>query len=285
MFRHSSPIPSGARRFAGRLAGLILVMASGDVNAQSGPTAAQKPMIDTFVSRTGLPRTWVVSVKPDIVVAIRDRDGLVARTPGEKVRLQGDVVDDEAAQRLGYRSMRSLVEINCETRRDRVVEMEVFSEHNLKGAGQKRALPGGWVQPSEDAYMADVVRAICRAAPQRSDPPPPPEPSPAVLKPAIVATPPKPTPRPAPQSIAPPVTPTRGNLAVQVGALDTATAAHRTLSGLAGLIAAPLATQVQPARIGERTFYRALVAGFRSRAEANTFCAAVTRQGGSCFIR
>ncbi|HEX5380473.1 MAG TPA: SPOR domain-containing protein [Phenylobacterium sp.] len=192
----SSPLAGrGARRVAGRLAGATALVAclaqAGASVAQAGPP---KAMIDVFATRTGLPRSWVVSVKPGMVVAIRDREALASRNPADKVRLQGEIVDEEAAERLGYRSMRSVVEINCETRRDRVVEMEVFSVPNLKGVGQLRNVPGGWVQPSEDAYMADVVRTVCRSTPRttlaRQDPPdeaPPPRvaPRPPVAKPPV----------------------------------------------------------------------------------------------------
>ena len=135
------------------------------VGAGAGGAAepAQKPLIDGFVAHSGLPRSAVVSVKPEIVVAIHDRDALKPADGAQKVRLQGEAADEEMAERLGYRSMRSSVEINCETRRDRVVEMEVFPQHDLKGPGQKRPVPGGWVQPSEDAYLADVIRTVCRA--------------------------------------------------------------------------------------------------------------------------
>jgi cell division septation protein DedD len=167
-----------------RLAGAVVLFASlalpGLGHAQS---ANQRIQSDLFAARTGLPRGWIVSNKPGVVVAIRDRDSLGARTPGEKVRLQGEIVDDEAAERLGYRSMRSAVEVNCETRRDRVLEMEVFDSPNLKGTGRKRTVPGGWVQPSQDAYMADVIRTVCRGPQRQTETVAPPEP-PLVTRPA-----------------------------------------------------------------------------------------------------
>ncbi len=305
----------------------------------------------TFATRTGLPRGWVVSVKPDIVVAIRDRDALGSRNPADRVRLQGEVTSEEAAARLGYRSMRSAVEVNCETRRDRVVEMEVFPGHNLKGAAEKRSLPGGWVQPSEDAYMADVIRTVCRALPQRQPAasptgldapprlverrPPPRTPTPSVSAPTLAAAPePRhviaPAPRPAPtadgpiataerpprllawpEQLAPhppeppppvakapkPPTPTpqpaptppplssRGGPMAQIGALNSEADARRASMALGDLAGGGLSGVIQPSMVGERIYYRALVEGFSSRAEAIAFCAAVARKGGTCFVR
>ena len=250
--------------------------------------AAQKSQIDAFVAQSGLPRNTVVSVKPDIVVAMRDHDAVIKTGANGKIRLRGEVVDEETAERLGYRSMRSTVEVNCETRRDRVVEMEIFSSHNLKGDSRRRTLPGGWVQPSEDAYMADVVRAACRLStpsqPQPKSEPPPKPPGPAPMS--------KPAPAPSQQVAlkrltvpAPQALARKDRLEVQIGALDTTADAKRAVAQLSGLIAPPLATEVLAASHNGRTFYRAVVTGFLSRAEAIRFCDKVTLQGGRCFIR
>jgi hypothetical protein len=361
----SSPSPDAQARTA-RLAGMVALLASlalpGLAVAQS---ANQKIQSDVFAARTGLPRAWVVSNKPGVVVAIRDRDSLGARTPGQKVRLQGEVVDDEAAERLGYRSMRSVVEVNCETRRDRVLEMDVFDSPNLKGTAQKRTVPGGWVQPSQDAYMADVIRTVCRGAARPAEPvvAAAPSPAPSIVRPvapkptvrepisrileapaavfsAVAAPPPEarvpvspeapittaprlprlveasgPTPAQMspPALAAPPATPvaaapTRlapakprpkvpapapgpvhravaGGLAVQVGALDSDADARRALKAVANLTTGGFVPAVQPMKIGDRTFYRALVSGFADRADAQAFCTQVTRRGGTCLIR
>jgi hypothetical protein len=358
--------PSSSAKALARLAGLAATAAllaslalPSDAAAQS---ANQKIQSDVFAARTGLPRAWVVSNKPGVVVAIRERDSLGARAPGEKIRLQGEVVDDESVERLGYRSMRSVVEINCETRRDRVLEMEVFDSPNLKGTGQKRTVPGGWVQPSQDAYMADVIRTVCRGAVRQTEPlvaaaPPPPAPvarppapRPPVVEPisrilqgpsqevrlatadpppaesripassdapittaprlprlaetslATPAPPPRPPPavetspppvvapaRPRPKPAAPAPAPLRravaGGLTVQVGALDSDADARRALKGLASLMAGGFTPAVQPVKVADRTFYRALVSGFAGRADAQAFCAQVTRKGGTCLIR
>ena len=281
---------------------LALLIAAGAAAAAEPP---QKPLIDGFVTHSGLPRTWVVAVKPEIVVAIRDRDALKPGEGAQRVRLQGEAADEDMAERLGYRSMRSAVEINCETRRDRVVEMEVFPQHDLKGPGQKRPVPGGWVQPSEDAYLADVIRTVCRAPRQVQaqagtealqlgpavTAKPPPRPGPVVL---AKTAPPPPTKAEAPRLMSlvttavpaapsPSPSPSAGRLQAQVGALDTEADARRALDKLA--LPSGASTRIETATVGGRVYYRALVSGFAAPAQAQAFCAEQRRRAAPCMIR
>ena len=119
------------------------------------------------IAASGLPRPSIVSVKPDMVVAIRSR-GTPSAGGGviEGVVLQGEVVSSNAAQVMGYRSMRSTVNVDCVRRRDLVVKMAVYSEPNAQGEVVNRQVPGGWVQPSPDAYLSDVMRSICASVPR-----------------------------------------------------------------------------------------------------------------------
>ena len=70
--------------------------------------------------------------------------------------------------------MRSTVNVDCVRRRDLVVKMAVFSEPNAQGEVVNRQVPGGWVQPSPDAYLSDVMRSVCASAPRtaRAETPP-----------------------------------------------------------------------------------------------------------------
>lgn len=119
------------------------------------------------IAASGLPRASIVSVKPDMVVAIRSR-GTPSAGGGviDGVVLQGEVVSSNAAQVMGYRSMRSTVNVDCVRRRDLVVKMAVYSEPNAQGEVVNRQVPGGWVQPSPDAYLSDVMRSICASVPR-----------------------------------------------------------------------------------------------------------------------
>lgn len=155
----------------------------------SSLTAVQRRAI----AASGLPRASIVSVKPDMVVAIRNR-GTPSAGGGviEGVVLQGEVVSSNAAQVMGYRSMRSTVNVDCVRRRDLVVKMAVFSEPNAKGEVVNRQVPGGWVQPSPDAYLSDVMRSVCASVPRTAVAETPP------LAPVKARSEPEPKSRPAP---------------------------------------------------------------------------------------
>jgi hypothetical protein len=120
-------------------------------------TSAQRRAI----SASGLPRASVVSVKRDLVVAIRNRGTSKGGVLVEGVTLQGEVVSAEAVRTLGYKSMRSTVNVDCARRRDMVTRMIIYPESKGRGEGVQRQVPGGWIQPSPDAYLGDVIRAVC----------------------------------------------------------------------------------------------------------------------------
>lgn len=145
------------------------------------------------IAASGLPRASIVSVKPDMVVAIRNR-GTPSAGGGviEGVVLQGEVVSSNAAQVMGYRSMRSTVNVDCIRRRDLVVKMAVFSEPNAQGEVVNRQVPGGWVQPSPDAYLSDVMRSVCASVPRTAVAETPP------IAPVKIRTAPEPKAPPAP---------------------------------------------------------------------------------------
>lgn len=122
-------------------------------------TPAQRRAVDG----AGLPRSAVVFANADLVVAIRGRgsaDGGIHKG----VDLQGEVISEQTAQGLGYRSMRSSVDVDCTRRRDLVTKMTVYSEARAKGLAIVRQVPGDWAQPSPGAYLAAVNRAICGTA-------------------------------------------------------------------------------------------------------------------------
>lgn len=156
------------------------------------------------IAASGLPRASIVSVKPDMVIAIRSR-GTPSAGGGvvEGVVLQGEVVSNNAAQVMGYRSMRSTVNVDCVRRRDQVVKMAVFSQPNAKGEVVNRQTPGGWVQPSPGAYLFDVMESICGSAPRVAEDKPRPSPAPAKARaaPALRASAPAPAPPRLRQSV------------------------------------------------------------------------------------
>ncbi len=168
------------------IAGAVFAQSAAAEPADASWSAAERRAI----AASGLPRASIVSVKRDMVIAIHNR-GTPSVGGGviEGVVLQGEVVSNDAAQIMGYRSMQSTVNIDCVRRREMVVKMAVFSEPKGKGQVVNRQTPGGWVQPSPGAYLSDVMGDICGSAPRVAAV------SPASATPArraaVAATPPK----------------------------------------------------------------------------------------------
>lgn len=183
--------------------GVALVLASvgADVAAQTSDgslSAAERRAI----AASGLPRAQIVSIKRDLVVAIRSRGTSKGGVLFEGVTLHGEAVSAEAARNLGYHSMRSTVNIDCARRRDMVVRMTIYPEPNGKGEPILRQVPGGWIQPSPSAYLADVIEAVCSEAPRIAVEAPEPVQKPAPQRPAPATraeAPPAPVPVSAPR--------------------------------------------------------------------------------------
>lgn len=99
--------------------------------------------------------------------------------------------------------------------------------------------------------------------------------APAAEEAAVEASAPPP-PAPAPRAARP------GKVAVQIAAAASDRQAREALAKVKGRVKAPLSTEVQVVTVEGKTFHRALVTGFATRAEAQAFCAAL---GSACFVR
>jgi len=181
---------------AGLVVALVLSGASAAQDFDGSLSAAER----RAVTASGLPRAQVVSIKRDLVVAIQNRGTTKGGVLFEGVQLRGEAVSAEAARNLGYRSMRSTVNVDCARRRDMVLRMTIYPEPNGKGEPILRQVPGGWIQPSPSAFMSDVIASICSDAPSAAVASPERPPPPATPK---AAPPPVRAPEPAaPQPIA-----------------------------------------------------------------------------------
>lgn len=283
------------------------------VTATSGDSAASQGIRKDHVQKmsrlSGLPGSAVVSVRQGLAIAIRERgvrgpEGII-----RGVELHGEVIDPAVVSDMGFSSMTSRVDVDCAHRRDRVVSMEVYPAPGLEGRPERRPVPGGWVQPSPQAYLADVLRAVCglRRGPEvqvasLADEPDLPiataAPKRPTLRPAIGLEPPPvkavvPAPAPAqarPQPQPPKPAPAKalsgsGPIAVQVAAVGSHAAAQRAAAAAAKLAPRGAVARVEPATVDGRGFYRALVRGFDTRAEASRFCKVLTARGEPCFVR
>ncbi|MFN3513191.1 MAG: SPOR domain-containing protein [Phenylobacterium sp.] len=269
-------------------------------NAAASQAALRPADVRSMARLSGLPEKSVVSIRQGLAVAIRDPgtrrpDGVV-----EGVVLHGEALGPEAAETLGFVSMRSRVDVDCETRRDRVVEMHAFDRPGLAGTPRERPVPGGWIQPSPQAYLADVLRTVCGL--RRSsdlqlaslDPDAPiatAETAKPRLRPTVgleppAAPPPASTPtQPPPPPAKPAVAARPGRVGVQVAAAGTRAGAEQALLKVRRLTPAGVSGVVEEARVDGRTFHRAILRGFQTREAAAVFCRKVTAAGGECFVR
>ena len=265
----------------------------------SAPAVPREEMIRRMVAWTGLPARQIVSFGDGVAVALVDGPPSGARTGLVKgLALRGEAVDEETAVSLGWRSMRSTVDIDCDHGRDLVRSMEVFADHDLKGASGPK-LPGTWGQPDRLAYLGAVISAVCKggsscrsgglaaaqpAAPARRSPS---RRSRRSHRSGRHRTPPRPLPRPQTASGRKPVSaPTTGaGPVVQIAAGGSEEGARRALASLQAPGLAGLTRSVQMATKDGKPLYRAVVGGFTSRAAAVSFCQDLQKTGHACLVR
>jgi cell division protein FtsN len=75
---------------------------------------------------------------------------------------------------------------------------------------------------------------------------------------------------------------------VQIGAFSSDALAERSMSDVSAKLPAKAAgktLKIEKAEVGGKTLSRALVAGFKSKADADSFCADLKAQGGVCSVR
>ena len=257
-----------------------------------------------MVAWTGLPARQIVGFGDGVAVALVEGPPSGARTGLVKgLALRGEAVDEETAASLGWRSMRSAVDIDCDHGRDLVRSMEVFADHDFKGAASSPKLPGTWGQPDRLAWLGSVIAAVCKggssAAEVAASPPPSPPAVPARRAkptPALAAlTPFRPPPHPASSAPAPATSkplampasalPTGAGPVVQIAAGGSEEGARRALASLQAPSLVGLTRSVLTATKDGKPLYRAVVGGFASRAAAVSFCQDLQKTGHACLVR
>jgi len=221
-----------------------------------------------------------------------------------EVTLDVEARSDDAASRLGFRSMRGLTAIDCLKGANRFIKADAFAQADLKGPATPKMVSGDWVRPSDDSFMSGVTIRVCGdpvpapaapAAPGRlpvvtmgsSPSPPPPAP------PTHVASTSPPTrlamaAAPPPAASSPPARAFRssatGRGVAQVAASDTAQGAQHVLDRLHSLIAPPLTSGVEAATVNNAHVFRASVLGFVSLGDAQAFCARAASVSKTCWV-
>ena len=229
---------------------------------------------------TGLPARAVIAVTPEMAVALVSRGAPATSGRIEGVELQGEVLDEGYAAARGWRSMRLKVDIGCgDGGSTWARRMSVYPQHGQRGPAREAATPAGWVRPKPEAYLGQVVDALCAHAP------------PAVIAalPVDDAGPAHPPPMLRPALAPSPIPQTRpAGPSVQIAASPDAAEAQRMRDGPAQKLIASdprLDFHVEPAVAGGRKVYRALVSGFADRLAAQRWCMALREAGGACFLR
>ncbi len=278
----------------GLAAAVCTLAASASLAGEPAPDHDQA--ISQMRAWTHLPAHAIIAVTPEMAVALLGRGAPAKAGHVEGVELQGEVLDDAFAEGRGWRSMRLKLDIACQGGGTWVRKMTVYPQHDHGGAGREAITPIGWVRPKPEAYLGQVVIAICGPA---DDPAPSTRPAPS-LRPAILATaqsevtPPPVTLRPvtSPPESPPPATggaaASGASAVVQIAAAPSEADARKTLAGPAAqrMATTPgLAFRVDPAMVAGRQVYRAVVAGFADRGAAKSWCLALRQAGGACFVR
>jgi cell division protein FtsN len=143
--------------------------------------------------------------------------------------------------------------------------------------------------PTIDAVLARAQpktedEVIAQAQAQRSAPATPKPAAPtqvakvdAAPKAATLA---KPTIKPTASAVSGPM--------VQIGAFSSEVLAEQSMNAIAAKIPGRTAgktLKIEKAEVGGKTLNRALVGGFKSKADADSFCDALKAQGGACSVR
>lgn len=185
----------------------------------------QAALISWLDTRTNIAAATVVTVTPQLVVALVGKTA--PATPGGPVRLtlREEVIDAAYVDTVGGRSSLMSMEIQCEERRVRMDERRLYAGANLGGSAQATEPSSAWVKIPQGSIMDDVARAVCdtdfawplqsaQVTPQVTTPtvlaaasPPPPLPQPAMEPPPapeIMAEPEPIPPVPTPEPQAPP---------------------------------------------------------------------------------
>ena len=289
------------------LAGVALAGPAASVHAEppaTFPAAVDRAGLTTWLRQeTDIAPSQVVAVSPSAVTAVLGTIETIS-PKGVRMALRAEAIDPQVSDREGVLSWHMQVEADCAGRKLRQGPTMGYAGRNLLGEG-RQIRPGteAWSTPPPGAQLESIWRAACEADFQRPLAAPRSLSTAQAAAPAAATTPPLPlrpmlvqdarpwtsatpptramaavTEAPAPQSKA----------AVQLGAMATPAAAEALLTDLKTRFVGAmhgLSTRVTPARVGDRTLYRALVTGFSRDVDAAQFCVGLKTSGVACFVR
>jgi len=272
---------------------------------------------------TDIPPESVVAVSPSALTSLMSTR-VMMKPPGFSVALRAEALSPEVFNREGALSWNTAIDVDCARRRVRQGPTMGYASRNLLYTGKPvRPADADWIAPPTGSTLDGVWRAVCDKtfqrplvgpAPSGVKPPvvaaqvappitpplkaPPPKAPPAAAPPAKPVPPqaaplrPSVSPRPVPPPVAADAEPSRpatlSSVAAQLSASSTEAAANQSLAAARSRYAEQMqnrTTRVARAMVGGKVYFRALVQGFTSTADAQGFCRSLNVTGQACFVR
>jgi hypothetical protein len=284
----------------------------------SFPAAPEgEPLMSWLRRETDITPAQVVAISPSAITAVISTYP-TGDPPGMRVVVRAEALSAMAQGRDGVLSWHVSVATDCSNRKVRMGETTGYAGRNLIGNGHmirpletewRTALPGTpldaiWRLACDRSFrrpLAPETASVAMAGPAgamktaprevqapEGRPPPAAKPPVEAKPPAVRAAPPPKAPSPPPREGVMRAALVQGGVAVQITAAGSDAGARQALAGLSAKLGGAMAgrsTRVEPAQVAGRTFYRALVTGFGSAADAGRFCETLKGRGQACFVR
>ena len=266
------------------------------------PPGDANTVVDWLKAQTTVPPETVIAFGPDFIFSLSpmaDNSGIVGVT---RRTVREEVVSANFAATMRGRSSVQVLDFDCKRRRFKPVMISIYEGNNLQGKAERVALADQSTDDQPGTYMAEYVKAVCDPAfkypltgqaapppppiqaavlPPPSAPPPPPAANPP-LRPEqpIPPYPPAPPPPRKTAAYAAPAAPVSG-VRVQIGAFATEALAKGAIAS----VGKGRAGETEAVGSKGATLYRALLGGFASKAEADSYCKALAAAGHACIVR
>ncbi len=263
----------------------------------------------------------MVSIGGGRVIAIVNAKPSATSEKLGTITIRTEIVDRTQASLAKALSETQDIEIDCANLRAKAGPMRQFAGRNLTGAVKTQPGWASWASAPASTTLGRMIEAACNpafrgvfvtaglaaqpgartakapAVPKVAAAPPGPGAQPARPAPAPGPVEPRPrpaiaeeAPRPSPSARAAPPAPQAelGRHLVQISAARKRAEAETTLAAYSKKFPERMRgrpTTVEETTVVEQTFYRVLIGGFASSAEAASFCELHKTTGGDCLLR
>jgi hypothetical protein len=222
----------------------------------------------------------VIVIKAEAGFVFKDAPG--AGDTANMVRwVREEVISKALAQKLSGRSVIFKLDFDCARKVTAVRDVEVYPENGLVGAATPIE-PMRWLAANANLDLSGLIDGACSSSP--------PSASVAINDGSDMTRSPPSEPIKAAE---PPDSPKRLETGgrgrwVQIGAygsMEGASQAARALSSHTPLAIKALSSRIEPAQIGDRQLFRALIGPFATLDQARTFCIRIKTIGSDCLVR